>query len=249
MNLSNLGVQLTAAATALLLPFVWRQGQRVRATLPQLPAAGGPRTGEVRGTGLPVRLLVFGESTAAGVGASNHAEGLAGQTARILARQTGRPVHWRAHGQRGLTARAAHDALLPTLPRAPFHVVILALGVNDVIALHSPLRWQRDLGRLVANLRARIDHPPVVLAGVPPINRFPALPQPLRTVLGWRGRLLDRAARIFAQSTRAVTHTATSLPEGDAGFCSDGFHPAPAGYAQWGARLARTATQTMQQRR
>lgn len=250
MQLSNVGLQIAAAATAPLLPFVWKQGQRVREDMPDVPEASGPCTGDIKGTGLPVRLLVFGESTVAGVGASNHAQGLAGQVARACARLTDRPIRWRAHGQRGVTAQAAHDDLLPMLPKAPFHVVVVALGVNDVIRLHGPARWQRDLGRLVADLRARTDHPPVVLAGVPPIGRFPALPEPLRTVLAWRGQLLDQAARNFAASTQAVTHVTAPIPEQQReAFAADGFHPGPAGYALWGEQLGRAVAKALRSRR
>ncbi len=248
MALSNLDLQLAAAATVPLLPFVWTQGQRVRDELLRLPGASGPSTGVVDGAGLPVRLLLFGESTVAGVGAPDHARGLAGQTARELARLTDRPVRWRAHGQRGVTAQAAHDRLLPTLPKAPFHIAILVLGVNDVVQLHSPVRWRRDVGRLVADVRARTDHPPVLLAGVPPIGQFPALPEPLRTVLGWRGQLLDEAGRRLAADTQTITHVPAPLPEGPAAFSPDGFHPAPAGYALWGRHLGRAAAKQIQRR-
>lgn len=245
MRISDVGLQIAAAATVPLLPFVWAQGQRVREAMPRLAEASGPCTGVVPGTGLPIRLLVFGESTAAGVGAPTHEKALAGQVARTCAELTRRPVRWRAHGRRGVTARAACDSLLPTLPHAPFHAVVVALGVNDVFQWHSPLRWRRDLGRLVANLRARTDHPPVIVAGMPPIGRFPALPEPLRQVLAWRGRLLDQAAHRFAASTQTVTYVAAPLPEEREAFCADGFHPAPAGYALWGASLGRAAAKAL----
>lgn len=249
MQLSDIGLQIAAAATVPLLPVVWTQGRRVREDIPRLPGASGPVTGQAQGTGMPIRLLVFGESTVAGVGAPDHAQALTGQVARTLVKTTGRPVRWRAHGQRGVTAQAAHDGLLPTLPKAPVHAVVVALGVNDVMRWHGPARWRRDLGRLVAGVRARTDHPPVTLSGIPPIGRFPALPEPLRTVLAWRGRLLDQATRNFAASTHTVTYVPAPRPEQDAAFCTDGFHPAPAGYAMWGRRLGRAAARGLQRHR
>jgi lysophospholipase L1-like esterase len=249
MQIPDVGLQIAAAATVPLLPFVRAQGQRVRESLSRVAGASGPCTGVVHRAGLPVRLLVFGESTAASVGAPTHEEGLAGQVARTCAERTGRSVHWRAHGQRGVTARAACDRLLPTLPRASSHAAVVALGVSDVIQLHSPLRWRRDLERLVANLRARTDHPPVIVAGMPPIGRFPALPEPLRSVLAWRGRLLDRAARHVASSTRTVTYVAAPIPKDREAFCPDGVHPAPPGYAVWGASLGRAVAKVLAPRR
>lgn len=248
MQLSNIGLQIAAAATLPVLPFVWRQGQRIRAKLLQLPEASGPCTGEVDGLGMPIHLLVFGESTAASVGAPDHTVGLTGCTARVLAQRTGRPVRWQAHGQSGVTARTARQDLLPTLPKASYHIAVVAMGVNDVVQLHSPVQWHRDLGRLLADLRARTDHPPVLLAGVPPLGQFPAWPEPLSTVVHWRGQLLDQAGRNLAAATQTVTHVPAPEPEDQAAFSTDGIHPSPAGYATWGNCLGRAAAKQLQHR-
>ena len=73
-------------------------------------------------------------------------------------------------------------------------MIVLALGVNDVLRFNAPGRWTRDLTQLIADLRERVGTAPVVLASVPPMGRFPAFPQPLRAVFGWRATALDRAA-------------------------------------------------------
>jgi len=239
--------QPPAAALADAAP-QWRQGQRIRAELLQLPEASGPCTGEVDGLGVPIHLLVFGESTAASVGAPDHTVGLAGCTARALAEYTGRPVRWRAHGQSGVTVRAARRGLLPTLPKASYHLAVVAMGVNDVVQLHSPVQWHRDLGQLLADLRARTDHPPVFLAGVPPLGQFPAWPEPLSTVLHWRGQLLDQAGRNLAGATQTVTHVPVPVPGGEDAFSADGVHPSPSGYATWGTRLGRAAAKQLRRR-
>lgn len=51
----------------LLMPAVLVQGMRARANTPMLPPANGPTSGAVGSeAGLPLRLAVLGESTAAG---------------------------------------------------------------------------------------------------------------------------------------------------------------------------------------
>jgi lysophospholipase L1-like esterase len=219
------------------------QGRRVRRTTPRLTEAAGPRTGEVPGRGAPVRLLVLGESTAAGVGAADHQEGLAGQVAGSLAAATGRPVHWRVIGRNGATAATVRDTLLGPAADVVADVAVVALGVNDTLRLRSAGRWTADLRRLVDALRERCGGVPVVLASVPPMGRFPGLPQPLRGVLGMRATLLDRAAARLAEQMDGVRHVPVPLPAGaaDAFFCGDRFHPSPRGYAQWGAALGRAA--------
>lgn len=233
---------------AVLAPVLMRQGRRVRATTPRLPEAPGPRTGEVPGRGAPVRLLVLGESTAAGVGAADHREGLAGQTAASLASASGRAVHWRVIARNGATA-ATTQALFAPAADAVADVVVIALGVNDTLRLHTPARWSRDLRRLIDAVRARCGPVPVVLAGVPPVGRFPGLPQPLRAVLGLRAAVLDRAAARLAATLEGVHHVRVPLPEAaDDLFCGDRIHPSPRGYAQIGAVLGRAAASAVARR-
>jgi lysophospholipase L1-like esterase len=231
------------AAVALLAPVLMRQGKRVRRTTPRLPEAAGPRTGEIAGRGAPIRLLVLGESTAAGVGAADHGEALGGQAAASLAAKTGRPVHWRVLGRTGATAASVRTEVLGPAEGVAADVVVVALGVNDTLRLRTPGTWTGDLRRLIGEVRARCGAVPVILASVPPMGAFPGLPQPLRGVLGLRATVLDRAAARMAGEMEAVRHVRVPLPTGpvDAVFCGDRFHPSPLGYAQWGAALGQAA--------
>ena len=54
-------------ATAVLFPILIPQGLYVSITVPRLPEPTGERVGEV-GHGSPLRLLIVGDSSAAGVG-------------------------------------------------------------------------------------------------------------------------------------------------------------------------------------
>ena len=137
-------LRLASTASLALAPVLVVQGRAVRRRTPRLPEAEPPFEGAVTGAAPGLRLLVLGESTAAGVGVSRHEEGLAGQTARALAATTGCGVRWTARGRNGATAFETHRDLLPavTMPRAD--VVVLALGVNDTVRLHAPRRWTRD---------------------------------------------------------------------------------------------------------
>lgn len=116
--------------------------------------------------------------------------------------------------------------------------MLIALGVNDTLRLRGPARWAADLTALVDALRERVGPAPIFLAATPPMGRFPALPQPLRAVLGLRAHLLDMTTAGLAPQLDAVTHLPTSIPVTPALFCADGFHPGPEGYHQWGTLLA-----------
>jgi lysophospholipase L1-like esterase len=225
-------------ATTPLLPFLWLQGRTVRRRTPRLPGAAGPAAGSIRSTGAPLTVLVVGESTVAGVGAPDHDQALTGQVAAALARRTQRAVNWLAFGQIGATAQLARTQLVPQIRTAPVDMIVLALGVNDVLQLHTPRRWVRDLRLLIADLRARVGPAPIVLASVPPMGRFPALPQPLRGVLGLRASALDRAARRFATTLPRVVHSPAHVQAVEGMFCADRFHPSIQGYSVWGSQLA-----------
>lgn len=219
----------------MLLLLLAAQAVYVKRTTPRLPGAAGPTDGVVDGAGEPVRLAVLGESTVDGVGAVTHEEALTGCLARELAKD-GRAVRWQAVGRTGANARTVRAELAPLV--RPADLVVIALGVNDTIELRSAAGYRRDLLALVVDLRRRLGPVGVVLAGVPPMSRFPSLPRPLRDVLAARSAALDAAAAAVAR-VPGVTHVPMAPGLLDpAAFAPDRFHPGPAGYARWAQTLA-----------
>lgn len=209
--------------------------------------AGGPRHGQTPGAEPVLNLAILGDSSAAGFGAPDHATALAGQLAQALAARVGRSVSWRVSARGGATARTA-TRLLPRLsdPAAGWlpELVLIVVGVNDTIRLRRPAAFGRDVAALVRAVREHLGQPvPVLLAGLPPMHRFPGLPAPARRVLGSHARRLDRRLAALAGELPATHH----LPVGDLPldrpdlFAADGFHPAPAAYQVWGELLATQA--------
>lgn len=222
-----------------LLPLLYLQGRIVRRRTPKVPEAAGPSTGRVQGGGPPLQLVVIGESTVAGVGAPTHAEALTGQLAMAIARKRQRAVQWQALGRSGISARDALDLLVPELNQTQADWVVLALGVNDVLRFRSPQGWLKDLSGLIDALRQKLGMVPIILAPVPQMQHFPALPQPLRSVLGLWARLLDQAACALAGRLPQVVHVPfTIAPDAKGFYCIDGFHPSVNGYAAWAEQLA-----------
>ena len=224
----------------LTAPVLFVQGRRVIATTPKLPEAYGPATGAVPGAGPPLRIAVVGESTAAGVGAERHAEALPGSLAAEVLMRTGRAAAWSVHARTGYTAAKVRRRLLDGLAEAAPDVAVVAIGVNDLLASRPLARFERDVAGLVTGIRTAAGADvPVVLSGMPPMSRLPALPQPLRGILGRRGRAMDRRLARVARRLPAVRHLAFDLPP-DSGrfFGADGFHPGPAGYRLWAEQCA-----------
>jgi lysophospholipase L1-like esterase len=223
-----------------LLPVLLVQAYWTRKRTPRLPDAGGPLEGTVAGGGEPIQLIAIGESTVAGIGASTHETALTGQVARALSEHSKRTVNWLVVARSGINARNSLVELVPKLAGRRADVVLIALGVNDSIEFHSARRWAADIARLIDGIRAEVGDAPVLLAGVPPLDYFPALPQPLSFVLGARSSSLGETSVGIAQKMKGVVHVPFQIEKGGSRtlFCADGFHPSELGYSLWAEQLA-----------
>ena len=218
-----------------LAPVCLAQGLAVRRQAARLPEAAGPRAGSL-GRGPLLRLLILGDSSAAGVGVAHQDDALAGRLSGALAADF--TVQWQLHARIGATTASTLDTLRG-IDAAPFDAAVVALGVNDVarqVPLRRFLAKQQALAEL---LRARFGVRRAYLSGVPPMGRFPLLPQPLRGMLGARATRFDAALAETLHGQRQLRHI--PLPEealDPALMAEDGFHPGPAIYRDWAAHLA-----------
>ena len=196
--------------------------------------------GVVAGAGEPLRLIALGESTVAGVGARTHETGLAGQLASALSRRTRRSVEWTAVARSGINARKSRAELVPQLSGSHADIVMIALGVNDAIEFHTARRWASDVEGLIGDVRAKVGDALVLLSGVPPLDYFPALPEPLSFVLGARSAALERASVDLVKKLERVIYVPFRIERErcDDLFCVDGFHPSELGYSEWAEQLA-----------
>src|SRR5882757_272104 len=88
-------------ATIGLGPVLLAQGRYVRRVTPRLPEPEGLRQG-IEGSGPLLRLLILGDSSAAGVGVATQAEALSGRLVAALA--TTFRVSWKLVATSGLTS-------------------------------------------------------------------------------------------------------------------------------------------------
>jgi lysophospholipase L1-like esterase len=225
------------AAKIALAPLLLAQAIATRRRAPVLPEAAGPREGLLGGAAaVPLRVLVAGDSSAAGVGVAAQEKSIIGHFVRALHRGTGRPVAWALRARTGLTTRAVH-ALLADAPPFAADVAVVITGVNDVIEQVSTRRALRDRIALADWLRgAGVGH--VVFAPLPPMHRFPLLPEPLRRVMGGDARRHDAALARWAATRSDVSHPAFVVELDAAGMASDGFHPGEPVYRACGEALA-----------
>lgn len=229
-----------AAIGAFAAPLLLAQGIWVRRVTPKLPEAEGAREG-VAGAAMPesepLRLLIVGDSSAAGVGATRQEEALAGRLSAALAGIGHGAVRWRLVARTGVNARELRALIDEARPDA-FDLALIVVGVNDVTGTRSTRAWLSDLDALAARLRRISPEGRLVASGLPPMHRFPALPQPLRAFLGARARAFDAALASWAVERASALHV--PLPDmADPAFAAtDGFHPGPGAYAIWARTLA-----------
>jgi lysophospholipase L1-like esterase len=158
-----------------------------------------------------------------------------------LGRLTNRPIAWRSLGLSGATVRDAMEQLLPRVPPEPMDLVIVAFGVNDATSYRSPSAFADDLMALVTAVRHRVGEAGVVIAGVAPLDSFPALPRPLRTILGWRSKALQAAVEKLPQRLPRLTVERFNIPLGPDLFADDEFHPNWKAHRLWGEEIAALA--------
>lgn len=216
-------------AKILLGPLLLLQGMHTRRVTPKLPEAEGERDG-VAGDGTPLRLLIIGDSAAAGVGAVTQNEALCGRLVSRLAADY--RVQWKLLARSGLDSQALL-ALLEQHGPESFDVVLLSIGVNDVTSNLAVEQWIERQQRLMTLLCEQFAVKQIVVSALPPMHLFPALPQPLRWYLGWRARVFNRHLADLAQRVDQCTMLTINLAPQTGLMASDGFHPGPRIYSQW----------------
>ncbi|NKS21912.1 SGNH/GDSL hydrolase family protein [Rhodococcus hoagii] len=195
------------------------------------------------GSDVDLHLMVFGDSTAAGLGCDVAAEVPGVLLARDLAERTGARVRLSTKAISGATSRGLVgqvDAMFVAGP-APDAAVIM-IGANDVTTGMSLPGSARRLGRVVSRLR---DAGVVVVVGTcPDLGVITAIPQPLRVLAHSWGMQL---ARLQAAATRAAGGhpvplgrllAARFLEDPATMLSDDRYHPSAAGYRLAADRLA-----------
>ena len=225
-------------ATFALAPLFALQARWIRRAAQFLPEPPGPRAG-VRGQGPALRLLIVGDSAAAGVGAPSQDEALSGRLVDELA-LTFR-VSWMLIARTGATAAgtARHLAKLRAEECAEFDVAVLSIGANDVMTRRPMRRWVDDVSEVVTLLHGRFGVRHIVFSGLPPIHLFTALPQPLRWYLGVAARRYDGALARWAAAQSDCEHVPLEVEDGANVLAPDGLHPSPPMYRMWSIELAR----------
>jgi len=229
---------MSLALKLVLSPLLVAQAVATRRRALVLPEAEGPRSGRLGGADGPaLRVLIAGDSSAAGVGVTHQRHAVAGHIARTLQRSLQQPVEWVLLARTGLTTREVLEMLKDDAPPAA-DVAVIVSGVNDVIDQVPAARALQHRAELADWLLERRLARHVVFAPLPPIGRFPLLPQPLRRMMGADATRHDRALAVWAAGRKNVSHIAIDLELTADVMAEDGFHPGEPVYRICGEALA-----------
>ena len=178
------------------------------------------------GTGKTVRMLVLGDSTAAGVGVSRLEDTL---PYRVALRLGGRVevVNLAVSGATSLDVRRDQLAF-----GGGFDVALLSLSANDATHGVSPSDLEENLRAILTRLRGV---PRVLLSTTPNFRTTVALPYLIDRLLEGRAATLTKTVRKVAAAypnvRLAEINRDGALSPSE--LAEDGFHPNAAGYRVW----------------
>lgn len=229
----------TGLISWLLFPvYVW-QGVATRRRVERMRPPAGEPWGSFGAPSIreaAVKLLIIGDSSAAGVGVDSIEDSLAPRLAERIYALTGLSVFWRAAGSNSAVSAEVRDFVVPNLAREAFTHIVLMIGSNDAKNFHSSRRFKKGFGGLLYALKAKWPEARIVWSPPVDLKRVPALPRGLAHVLELRARIVRKlGARLCAERGAVV---ATTLPRVEpAGFSRDGFHASVEGYAYYASHL------------
>ncbi|WP_196139005.1 SGNH/GDSL hydrolase family protein [Aliikangiella sp. G2MR2-5] len=228
----------------ILSPWMLIQAVYVRIRTPRLPEPEGTRIFNPDGEGSSVRIIIVGDSAAAGVGVKVLSSALPGAISAAFEPQT---IGWALLASSGLTTKKtiqylkqestllADEEVFYRLQgeKEKNSCILVSLGVNDVIGWCSQKRWARFQAALVNELNRKFSPTRIGLTLIPPLERFPALTWPLSWYLGVRAQNFNKVLERIVSQDEKLFLIKPNLEANFEHFASDGFHPGEKGYQLW----------------
>jgi lysophospholipase L1-like esterase len=217
------------------LPFLAYQAKKVRKSSPKLPSQSSLLT---LGQG-EKHVVLLGESTVAGVGASSESTTLAGNFSRIF----GDTYQIETIGKKGLRVKEAFSLYLrhKKSRSKKSEGVILFLGANDCFLLTSPQVFKKELESLIQQIRVDTNAEWIYLAAIPPVHLFPAFSEQMRSFLSRQRAYLQREMEDIASNYPKVIYHPIPMDLQPEFFSADGVHPSDLGYQ----KIAKLAIEKM----
>lgn len=228
---------LLKISTIVLIPSLIIQGNAVKKNTLRLAEPAGPRQGTV-GTGKALSVLIIGDSAAAGVGVETQEDALLGAVLKQL--QYGYEISYQLEATTGHSSGQVIQTV-KNMSHQHFDVVITSVGVNDITKLMQPKDWIQKQQQLYAEINRKFTPELVIASGVPPMNRFPALPHPLAWLFGQYAKGMNKNLAKFVQqqsNMQWIEYDLQRFKSLNLEMAKDGFHPSKEIYTLWGKQVA-----------
>lgn len=182
------------------------------------------------------KVLIIGESTAAGVGASTKETTIAYQLFKL--KDESLTVY--NLGKNGLRAENLQGLLAFGKPdvSTDIDVAIILIGANDCFKFTPPSRFYQILKEFIHLLVQVKSIQKVIIPPIPPVQQFPSIPNIMRFYLGWHRKILNRELDALNEAIPElqIEKLEESFPNNF--FAEDGIHPSDLGYEQMAKLLA-----------
>lgn len=229
-----------------LLPLMYYQGKKIRASVPSLPEADGIEgQSHVNGkTENTLKIISIGESTIAGVGVRTHQEGFTGTFADQLSKLFNLSVKWKVYARSGYTAGRVRKKIISKITEKQVDLVVVGLGGNDAFRLNRPSRWKADIQSLIEAIKVKFPDVFIVFCNMPPIKEFPAFTPLIKFTIGNLVEILGAELQKVVNEHQNVYYFGEKitlkgwidkfqLSAAKEDFFSDGVHPSKLTYQIW----------------
>ena len=235
-------MRLKIYTLALILVILF-QGYAVKKNTPRLAEPEGERIGQ-KGVGKSLALLILGDSAAAGVGVNVQDDALLGAILKELSSEFS--IQFYLHATTGFTTDQVIQSI-QTLETQHFDVIITSVGVNDITKFTSPQAWIAKQKQLYQILKHKFSPQLTIASGVPPMDQFPALPNPLAWLFGQYAKAMNLELGQFVAQQKQMEWIEYDLKKFLAlnlAMAKDGFHPSKEIYQYWGKQVAEKIRQS-----
>ena len=206
------------------LPLLLLQALNVRRKNPTPPAFSEELTlGEGK-----KNILIVGESTVAGVGASSVEFTLASHLFTFL----GSDYKLTNLGKNGLRVAQtyAHFGAKISGIKDSAEGILIFLGANDCFKLTHPKKFRNHLDHLISTLNSDFSPLWIYLADIPPVHLFPAFPSFLQSFLKTQRYFLQQELKAISEKNKRIIWDQLKLDFNRDFFAADGVHPSDEGY-------------------
>jgi len=122
-----------------------------------------------------------------------------------------------------------------------YDVIVTSVGVNDVTKLMSADIWIQKQEQLYSKIQQKFSPKLIIAAGVPPMNMFPALPNPLAWLFGQYAKQMNQQLENFVNqqvNMQWIEYDIEKYRAMNLQMAADGFHPSKEVYTLWGQEVA-----------